>query len=80
MKGKVNPKFNQTLTFKEFFPPMFQRLKIQLRDQDAVADEALATHFIDLQEISHPDYNENDDASSASSYDSDIEESGKVFC
>ena len=38
------------------FPPLCQRIKIQLRDDDAVNAGVIGTHFIDLNAIS----NEND--------------------
>ena len=35
------------------FPPLCQRIKIQLRDSDNVGDATIGTHFIDLSSISN---------------------------
>jgi len=35
------------------FPPLCQRIKIQLRESDAVGDTVIGTHFLDLSCISN---------------------------
>jgi hypothetical protein len=35
------------------FPPLCQRIKIQLRESDAVGDTVIGTHFLDLSSISN---------------------------
>jgi hypothetical protein len=35
------------------FPPLCQRIKIQLRESDAVGDTVIGTHFLDLSTISN---------------------------
>jgi len=36
------------------FPPLCNRIKIQLVDEDAVSNETVATHFIELSQIMDP--------------------------
>ncbi len=36
------------------FPPLCNRIKIQLFDSDAVNDDVIATHFIELAQIMDP--------------------------
>ena len=36
------------------FPPLCNRIKIQLFDSDAVNDDVIATHFIELPQIMDP--------------------------
>lgn len=35
------------------FPPLCQRIKLQLRDDDPVNPKVIGTHFIDLKTISN---------------------------
>lgn len=35
------------------FPPLCQRIKVQLRDNDPVNNTVIGTHFIDLKTISN---------------------------
>ncbi|KAI8430621.1 hypothetical protein MSG28_000832 [Choristoneura fumiferana] len=42
-----------TIVFTEMFPPLCQRIKIQLRDNDPVHPNIIGTHFIDLKSISN---------------------------
>ena len=35
------------------FPPLCQRIKIQLRESDTVGDTVIGTHFLDLSKISN---------------------------
>ncbi|XP_045490218.1 otoferlin-like [Pieris rapae] len=47
------PVWNEQIVFTEMFPPLCQRVKIQLRDNVAIHPSIIATHFIDLNTISH---------------------------
>lgn len=60
VKGKEDPEFNEVLTFKDFFPPMFKHFKIQLRDSNAIADEPIATHLIDVDDVMRADDEDSD--------------------
>ncbi|XP_014885626.1 fer-1-like protein 4 [Poecilia latipinna] len=46
------PVWNEEISFIEQFPPLAQRIRIQLLDDAKMGDIALATHFLDLQQIS----------------------------
>uniref|UniRef100_A0A3B3D8C6 Fer-1 like family member 4 n=1 Tax=Oryzias melastigma TaxID=30732 RepID=A0A3B3D8C6_ORYME len=48
------PVWNEEVSFIEQFPPLAQRIKIQILDDSKMGDVALATHFLDLQQISDP--------------------------
>lgn len=45
--------WNEQIVFTEMFPPLCQRIKIQLRESDAVGDAVIGTHFLDLSTISN---------------------------
>ncbi|XP_069809267.1 fer-1-like protein 4 [Dendropsophus ebraccatus] len=51
------PEWNEQISFIELFPPLFRKMKIQILDDAHIGDVALATHFIDLQQISDPSKN-----------------------
>ncbi|KAK7899448.1 hypothetical protein WMY93_020301 [Mugilogobius chulae] len=51
------PVWNEEISFIEQFPPLAQRIKIQILDDSKTGDVALATHFLDLQQISDPTRN-----------------------
>lgn len=51
------PVWNEEISFIEQFPPLAQRIKIQILDDAKIGDVALATHFLDLQQISDPTRN-----------------------
>ncbi|XP_072259300.1 fer-1-like protein 4 [Pyxicephalus adspersus] len=51
------PEWNEQISFIELFPPLARKIKIQILDDAHVGDVALATHFIDLQQISDPNKN-----------------------
>ena len=54
MKKKTySPVWNEQIVFTEMFPPLCQRIKIQLRESDPVGDTVIGTHFLDLSQISH---------------------------
>nr|XP_013189195.1 unnamed protein product [Amyelois transitella] len=52
-KNSYTPVWNEQIVFAEMFPPLCQRIKIQLRDNDPVHPNVIGTHFIDLKSISH---------------------------
>ncbi|XP_050515061.1 otoferlin-like [Diabrotica virgifera virgifera] len=52
-KHSYAPVWNEQLIFTEMFPPLCQRIKIQLRDNDPVKPTVIGTHFIDLKRISN---------------------------
>ncbi|XP_067008818.2 otoferlin [Anabrus simplex] len=52
-KHSYAPVWNEQLVFSEMFPPLCQRIKIQLRDNDPVHNTVIGTHFIDLKNISN---------------------------
>lgn len=47
------PVWNEQIVITEMFPPLCQRIKIQIRDSDPVSDTVIATHFIPLSKISN---------------------------
>lgn len=49
----VTPEWNEQLSFVELFPPLTRGLRLQLRDDAPLVDAALATHVLDLRQISH---------------------------
>ncbi|CAD7669432.1 unnamed protein product [Nyctereutes procyonoides] len=48
------PEWNEQLSFVELFPPLTRGLRLQLRDDAPLVDVAVATHVLDLRQISHP--------------------------
>ncbi|CAG2103855.1 unnamed protein product, partial [Medioppia subpectinata] len=52
-KNSCSPVWNEQIVITEMFPPLCQRLKIQIRDSDPVSDHIIATHFIPLSKISN---------------------------
>uniref|UniRef100_A0A2K6GWG7 C2 domain-containing protein n=1 Tax=Propithecus coquereli TaxID=379532 RepID=A0A2K6GWG7_PROCO len=48
------PEWNEQLSFVELFPPLTRGFRLQLRDDAPLVDVALATHVLDLRQISHP--------------------------
>lgn len=51
-KNTATPVWHEQIVFKEMFPPLCRRVKIQVWDEGSMNDVALATHFIDLRQIS----------------------------
>ncbi|XP_075070137.1 fer-1-like protein 6 isoform X2 [Mixophyes fleayi] len=51
-KNTAEPVWHEQIIFKEMFPPLCRRVKIQVWDEGSMNDVALATHFIDLKKIS----------------------------
>ncbi|XP_022646249.1 otoferlin-like isoform X4 [Varroa destructor] len=52
-KSCCSPAWNEQVVFTEMFPPLCQRIKLQLRDNGPVKDAVIATHFIDISKISN---------------------------
>ncbi|KAL0280303.1 UNVERIFIED_CONTAM: hypothetical protein PYX00_001638 [Menopon gallinae] len=52
-KHSYAPVWNEQVVFLEMFPPLCQRIKIQLKDYDPVNKTTIGTHFIDLKAISN---------------------------
>ncbi|XP_061089829.1 fer-1-like protein 6 [Conger conger] len=52
-KGTADPVWNEQIVFKEMFPPLCQRVKIQVWDEGSMNDVAIGTHFIDLRRIAN---------------------------
>ncbi|NXA41526.1 FR1L4 protein, partial [Eudromia elegans] len=53
----TEPEWNEQISFMEMFPPLAQKIKVQVLDDANVGDVALATHCIDLHQISDPGRN-----------------------
>ncbi|XP_075406693.1 fer-1-like protein 6 [Tenrec ecaudatus] len=52
-KNCADPVWHEQVVFKEMFPPLCRRVKIQVWDDGSMNDVTLATHFIDLKKISN---------------------------
>lgn len=52
-KHSYAPIWNEQIVFTEMFPPLCQRIKIQLCDNDPVHATVIGTHFVDLKQISN---------------------------
>ncbi|XP_058524347.1 fer-1-like protein 6 [Ochotona princeps] len=52
-KNCADPVWHEQVVFKEMFPPLCRRVKIQVWDEGSMNNVALATHFIDLKKISN---------------------------
>lgn len=52
-KSSYAPVWNEELVFTEMFPPLCQRIKIQMRDADPMKPSIIGTHYIDLKQISN---------------------------
>ncbi|KAM9647460.1 fer-1-like protein 4 isoform 15-T16 [Morphnus guianensis] len=53
----TEPEWNEQISFIEMFPPLARKIKVQVLDDANVGDVAIATHYIDLQQISDPGRN-----------------------
>ncbi|XP_072773289.1 fer-1-like protein 4 [Taeniopygia guttata] len=51
----TEPEWNEQISFVEMFPPLSRKIKVQVLDDASVRDVAIATHYIDVQEISETD-------------------------
>ncbi|XP_069776592.1 fer-1-like protein 6 isoform X1 [Narcine bancroftii] len=52
-KNCADPTWNEQIIFKEMFPPLCRRVKIQVWDEGNVNDAVIGTHYIDLKKISN---------------------------
>ncbi|KAK3536663.1 hypothetical protein QTP86_015460, partial [Hemibagrus guttatus] len=52
-----SPVWNEQISFIEQFPPLARRIKVQILDDANIVDVAVATYFLDLQQISNPNRN-----------------------
>ncbi|XP_041856982.1 fer-1-like protein 6 isoform X2 [Melanotaenia boesemani] len=52
-KSTADPVWNEQIVFIEMFPPLCQRLKIQVWDEGSMNDVAIGTHYFDLRRISN---------------------------
>ncbi|XP_032874769.1 fer-1-like protein 6 [Amblyraja radiata] len=52
-KNCADPVWNEQIIFKEMFPPLCRRVKIQVWDEGNVNDVVIGTHYIDLRKISN---------------------------
>ncbi|GAB6022296.1 hypothetical protein CHUAL_006419 [Chamberlinius hualienensis] len=52
-KNSYAPVWNEQIVFTDMFPPLCQRIKIQLRDNDSVNESVIGTHYIELSKISN---------------------------
>ncbi|XP_078254560.1 fer-1-like protein 6 [Rhinoraja longicauda] len=52
-KSRADPVWNEQIIFKEMFPPLCRRVKIQVWDEGNVNDVVIGTHYIDLRKISN---------------------------
>ncbi|NXL02290.1 FR1L4 protein, partial [Mesembrinibis cayennensis] len=53
----TEPEWNEQISFIEMFPPLARKIKVQVLDDANIGDVAIATHYIDLQQISDPGRN-----------------------
>lgn len=44
----------ENLQFIDMFPPLCNRIRVELRDSDTMSDDVIATHFIELSQIMDP--------------------------
>ncbi|XP_066497018.1 fer-1-like protein 6 [Hoplias malabaricus] len=58
-KSTADPEWYEQVVFKEMFPPLCQRLKIQILDEGSMNDVAIGTHYIDLHRISNDQDGDN---------------------
>jgi hypothetical protein len=49
----ASPEWNEQLSFVELFPPLTRGLRLQLRDDAPLVDAVIATHVLDLRQISN---------------------------
>ncbi|KAM4558422.1 fer-1-like protein 6 isoform 1-T1 [Odontesthes bonariensis] len=52
-RSTADPAWNEQIVFTEMFPPLCQRLKIQVWDEGSMSDVAIGTHYFDLRRISN---------------------------
>ncbi|XP_061580085.1 fer-1-like protein 6 isoform X2 [Cololabis saira] len=52
-RSTADPVWNEQIVFIEMFPPLCQRLKIQVWDEGSMSDVAIGTHYFDLRRIAN---------------------------
>ncbi|CAM1319906.1 FER1L6 (predicted) [Pycnogonum litorale] len=52
-KNSYEPVWNEQIVFTEMFPPLCQRIKIQIKDHNSVNQGVIGTHYVDLSAISN---------------------------
>lgn len=52
-RSSADPVWNEQIVFTEMFPPLCQRMKIQVWDEGSMSDVAIGTHYFDLRRISN---------------------------
>uniref|UniRef100_A0AAV2K3L8 C2 domain-containing protein n=1 Tax=Knipowitschia caucasica TaxID=637954 RepID=A0AAV2K3L8_KNICA len=52
-RSSADPVWNEQIVFTEMFPPLCQRMKIQVWDEGSMNDVAIGTHYFDLRRISN---------------------------
>jgi hypothetical protein len=54
MKDTRSPVWNEELIFYDYYPPLWQGMRVELRDSDLLHSNLIATHLLDLSTISSP--------------------------
>ena len=49
-----NPEWKEILRFYDMFPPLCNRMRVQICDNDPTRADAIGTHFIELAQIMDP--------------------------
>ncbi|CAL8360491.1 unnamed protein product [Lota lota] len=57
VSSSSSPVWNEQISFIEQFPPLARRIRVQILDDANLGDVALATHFLDFEQISDPTRN-----------------------
>lgn len=52
-KNTANPEWNEKLTLTELFPPLCQRIKIELKFSDSFNNSLGAVHYINIRAIAN---------------------------
>lgn len=52
-RSSADPVWNEQIVFTEMFPPLCQRIKIQVWDEGSMSDVAIGTHYFDLRRMSN---------------------------
>lgn len=52
-KSSFNPVWNERLVLTELFPPLCQRVKIELKQAETFSSNTCAVHYINLRSISN---------------------------
>jgi hypothetical protein len=54
VKKNKSPIWNEELVFYDSYPPLWQRMRVQLRNSLTVGSSLIAAHVLDLSTISSP--------------------------